>query len=194
MGSNRRMAMRRDKREKEKILKSNAPGARILRARNKGWEDGKLLAIVFASECLFDNFSWDKEQIHDLTECIAKTSANTNVEILKVAMQPWERKLKERLEETQIDVMGIPDLSDPYRSAYVLERNRTYIAAAALIMLRLYSEFGFRDNKQRKGKMDNILDYFAKKMVNIVQDNGEECSTVNHYVERLLRKTGLKIK
>lgn len=191
MGSNRRMAMRRDKREREKIQRSNAPGAHIVRARNKGWEDGKLLAIVTASECLYDVFSWNKQQIHELTERIAITSANTNTEVLQIAMQPWERKLKERIEEAKIDVMQIP-LTDPFQSAYILERNRTYIAAAALIMLRLYSEFGFRDNKQKKGRMDSILDYFSTRLLDVVKK--EEYFNIDQYISKLLRKTGLHIK
>lgn len=190
MGSNRRMAMRRDKREREKIQKSNAPGARMLRARNKGWEDGKLLAVVSISECLYDVFSWNKQQVHELTERIAITSANTNTEVLQIAMQPWERKLKKRITETGTDIMQVP-LNDPFQSAYIWERNRTYIAAAALIMLRLYSEFGFRDNKQRKGKMDSILDYFA---IRILEVHKEKDFSIERCIDKLLSKTGLYIK
>jgi hypothetical protein len=136
-------------------------------------------------------FSWNKQQIHELTERIAITSANTNTEVLQIAMQPWERKLKERIEGAKIDVMQIP-LTDPFQSAYILERNRTYIAAAALIMLRLYSEFGFRDNKQKKGRMDSILDYFSTRLLDVVKK--EEYFNIDQYISKLLRKTGLHIK
>lgn len=45
--SNRRAAIRRDKREREKILKSKAPGADMLRIKNEGWEELKELRVAY---------------------------------------------------------------------------------------------------------------------------------------------------
>ena len=45
--NNRRAAIRRDKREREKILKSKAPGADMLRIKNEGWEELKELRVAY---------------------------------------------------------------------------------------------------------------------------------------------------
>lgn len=62
MGSNRRAAIRRDKKAREKVLKNKSPQARLLQARNKGYEEGKMIATSVFLESVAIDFGWKQKK------------------------------------------------------------------------------------------------------------------------------------
>lgn len=186
--SNRRAAFRRDKREREKILKSKAPGADLLRERNKGWEEGKLLAICVGIEAMHDTFGWRKNKIHGFCDAVAHNSANCNKAVIRVAARPWQERLIERINDGDKPVMTVDNIFQKERYE---ERNRTYLACASIMMLTLFSEYNFSSNSKHTGRMDKVLDRYAVRFTDIVQDpayySGEK------YAERIKEMTGMEV-
>lgn len=70
----RRAAMRRDARNKEKIQKCKAPGAELLKARNDGWEEGKLLATCICFETMYKDFGWRRKRLAALSNSLTEQS------------------------------------------------------------------------------------------------------------------------
>lgn len=62
MGSNRRAAIRRDKKAREKILKNKSPQARFIKAKNKGYDEGRMIATSVFLESMAIDFGWKKKK------------------------------------------------------------------------------------------------------------------------------------
>lgn len=188
--SNRRAAIRRDRKEREKIMKSKAPGADMLRLKNEGWEEGKILAVCVGLEALYDSFGWKKGKLYHFTEKIGKNSANCNKQVLQFAIQPWKERLIERITEIAGDKprMTVECLKDKIKFE---ERNETYMAAALIVIVTLFSEYGFSSNKKRTGRMDKVLDRYAIRYLNILEDSVYYCG--KEYLKRVRKMTGINV-
>ena len=82
MGSMRRAALRRDKKAREKILKNKSPQAKMLQAKNKGYDEGKLIATSVFLETAVIDYGWGTEKIKEATDFIATTSMNSRSEVV----------------------------------------------------------------------------------------------------------------
>ena len=188
--SNRRAAYRRDMKKREKILKSKAPGSDLLRARNEGWEEGKLIALCVAVESLHEEFGWRKEKIHNFTESLAKNSANSNADVIRVAAKPWQSKLLNRITEASPQKARMI-VSNPKEKLKYDERNHTYIACASIVMLALFSEYNFSSNSKRTGRMDKIIERYTVRFFNMMED--AEYYSGTKYAIRVKNLTGMDV-
>lgn len=188
--SNRRAAIRRDRKEREKILKSKAPGADMLRIKNEGWEEGKLLAVCVGLEALYESFGWRKGKLYQFTEKIGKNSANCNKTVLQAAVKPWQNRLIERISEIAGDKprMTVNGLKEKIKFD---ERNQTYMAAASIVLVTLFSEYGFSGNKKRTGRMDKVIERYAIRYINILENPIYYCG--KEYVKRVREMTGMNV-
>lgn len=188
--SNRRAAMRRDQRTREKLLKSKAPGSDILRKRNEGWEEGKILALCVGFEALYQEFGWRSQRLHNLADRIAYNSANCRKEVIKIVAKLWS----DRLQDAIIEIAGsspkliAKDFNDKLKAE---ERANTYIAAASIVMVVLSSEYSFASNKAGTGRMDKIINRYAERYIHILLS--ENYYSANAYAKRIAELTGMQV-
>lgn len=188
MGSNRRAAIRRDKKEREKILKNKSPQAKLIQARNKGYEEGKMIATSVFLECMAIDFGWDKKKIKEASDFIAADSMRSSSEVINFVVNIWNKKLVDRVQEHNQKkiVLNVNSLED---SLMYEERNQTYFACCSLVLSALYSNYGFSSNSKQTGKLDKLINRFVIRFYQMMENpkyySGEKC------MERVDENTGI---
>lgn len=178
MGSNRRAAIRRDKKEREKILKNKSPQAKLIQARNKGYEEGKMIATSVFLECMAIDFGWDKKEIKEASDLIAADSMRSSSEVINFVVNIWNKKLVDRVQEHNKKkiVLNVNSLED---SVMYEERNQTYFACCSLVLSALYSNYGFSSNSKQTGKLDKLMNRFVIRFYQMMENpkyySGEKC-------------------
>lgn len=178
MGSNRRAAIRRDKKEREKILKNKSPQAKLIQARNKGYEEGKMIATSVFLECMAIDFGWDKKKIKEASDFIAADSMRSSSEVINFVVNIWNKKLVDRVQEHNQKkiVLNVNSLED---SLMYEERNQTYFACCSLVLSALYSNYGFSSNSKQTGKLDKLINRFVIRFYQMMENpkyySGEKC-------------------
>ena len=188
MGSNRRAAIRRDKKEREKILKNKSPQAKLIQARNKGYEEGKMIATSVFLECMAIDFGWGKKKIKEASDLIATDSMRSSPEVTNFVVNIWNKKLVDRVQEQGQGniVVSIDNLEE---SLMYNERNQTYFACCSLVLSALYSNYGFSSNSKQTGKLDKLINRFVIRFYQMMENpkyySGEKC------MERVDENTGI---
>lgn len=188
MGSNRRAAIRRDKKEREKILKNKSPQAKLIQARNKGYEEGKMIATSVFLECMAIDFGWGKKKIKEASDLIAADSMRSSPEVINFVVNIWNKKLVDRVQEQGQGniVVSIDNLEE---SLMYNERNQTYFACCSLVLSALYSNYGFSSNSKQTGKLDKLINRFVIRFYQMMENpkyySGEKC------MERVDENTGI---
>ena len=188
MGSNRRAAIRRDKKEREKILKNKSPQAKLIQARNKGYEEGKMIATSVFLECMAIDFGWGKKKIKEASDLIAADSMRSSPEVINFVVNIWNKKLVDRVQEQGQGniVVSIDNLEE---SLMYNERNQTYFACCSLVLSALYSNYGFSSNGKQTGKLDKLINRFVIRFYQMMENpkyySGEKC------MERVDENTGI---
>lgn len=178
MGSIRRAAIRRDKKAREKILKNKSPQAKLIQARNKGYEEGKMIATSVFLECMAIDFGWDKKKIKEASDLIAADSMRSSSEVINFVVNIWNKKLVDRVQEQGQGniVVSIDNLEE---SLMYNERNQTYFACCSLVLSALYSNYGFSSNSKQTGKLDKLINRFVIRFYQMMENpkyySGEKC-------------------
>lgn len=178
MGSIRRAAIRRDKKAREKILKNKSPQAKLIQARNKGYEEGKMIATSVFLECMAIDFGWDKKKIKEASDLIAADSMRSSSEVINFVVNIWNKKLVDRVQEQGQGniVVSIDNLEE---SLMYNERNQTYFACCSLVLSALYSNYGFSSNSKQTGKLDKLMNRFVIRFYQMMENpkyySGEKC-------------------
>lgn len=191
MGSNRRAAIRRDKKAREKILKNKSPQARLLQARNKGYEEGKMIATSVFLESVTIDFGWKQKKIKEATDFIATTSMDSGSEVINFVCNIWNKKLVERIQDYDKRklVLNVDSIED---NIMYEERNQTYFACCSLVLSALYSNYGFSTNSKQTGKLDKLMNRFVIRFYQMMDSpkyyTGEKC------MARVEEETGIKFE
>lgn len=191
MGSNRRAAIRRDKKAREKVLKNKSPQAKMLQAKNKGYDEGKLIATSVFLETAVIDYGWGTEKIKEATDFIATTSMNSRSEVVNFVCNIWNKKLVERIQDYDKRklVLNVDSIED---NIMYEERNQTYFACCSLTLSALYSNYGFSTNSKQTGKLDKLMNRFVMRFYQMMDSpkyyTGEKC------MARVEEVTGIKFE
>ena len=160
----RRAAMRRDARNREKIQKCKAPGAELLKARNDGWEKGKLLATCICFETMYKDFGWRRKRLADLSNSLTEQSIHFTPDVLRFACAIWTEKLHGAIEK--FGSLKLPE-GDILSAAKYTECLETYVSTASYIMTAIHSEYCFSTNSSGTGRMDKLINRFALEYIKL---------------------------
>lgn len=94
--SDKRAAMRQEQRQRDKIMKSKAPGAFINKAYLNGRDDGLTLASGIIFLALHEYFGFGNKRLENLMDCIAKESMKMQYEPTKFNVDYYIKQLKEK--------------------------------------------------------------------------------------------------
>ena len=187
----RRAALRRDKKAREKILKNKSPQAKLIQARNKGYEEGKMIATSVFLECMAIDFGWGKKKIKEAFDFISADSMRSSSEVINFVANIWNKKLVDRVQEQGQGniVVSIDNLEE---SLMYNERNQTYFACCSLVLSALYSNYGFSSNSKQTGKLDKLMNRFVIRFYQMMENpkyyTGEKC------MKRVEEVTGIKFE
>lgn len=163
----KRAAIRRERKEKERIMKSKAINADLLRAEQIGFENGKTISICIILDCLHE-LGWNVEKLQEYTESIMQQSLNTAPEIINIAIGPWQRVLEERIKE--FGEMPRMVVNTTIKKIEYDSRNSSYINMCAFGFLNLYSNFNMNSNKKQTGKLDMVISECTKTFFEMMKE------------------------
>ena len=89
--SYRRALLRKEKRTKEKLAKRKDSAGKLLQERNKGYDDGKILASAVGSEAMHTLFGWNKDKIEKVFLKMGE-SAKDDRKVLKFVCDIYTEK------------------------------------------------------------------------------------------------------
>lgn len=183
--SNKRAAIRREQREREKILKDKSKNGSLRRAEKLGNDMGKVIPIAKTMEILHSRFNWSKEKLVGLSHKLFEQVSKSQSEVFQYALQPWQEKMEIAILATN---KGEPLRinADTIEDRILLEnRNSNYIFYSSAILLELFSDY----NMSRK--LDEIIDELALLFNDMAKEPMKH--TINRYSKELKEIVGLEI-
>lgn len=186
--SYRRALLRKEKRTKEKLAKrKDAPG-KLLQERNKGYDDGKILASAVGSEAMYTLFGWKKDKIEKVFLKMGE-SAKDDRTVLKFVCDIYTEKMVANMKKDGILAKKVV-AENPMEKARICERNETYIVCASMLFNALYTYFGLGFNNSRTGRLDKIMKFFENRFVDF---NHNKYYEPTRYAQRIQDEIGINI-
>ena len=189
--SNRRAALRREQREREKISKNKSENGDLMRAQMVGFENGKIISACTVTDSLRTELDWNKDKIIAFTKSVAKQSSNGNPEIIEFAVQPWKNKLEQRIKEYSSELPKM-SLNSILQGVEFQHRNMAYVGCCSLMFLNLFSNFNLCSNNKGSGTLDKIINQCVVHFYDLQQNpqkyEPEKC------LERTRTLTGVSIQ
>ena len=188
--SNRRAAIRRERKEREKIAKNKSENGKLLQAQSRGIDAGRTISATVVMNALFLELQWSKTKILEFTESLSQQSANGNPDVIAFALQPWIDKFETRI-QAHSPVMPKMSITDVIQGIEYQHRNISYVNCCALMFLNLYSNFDLRSNNKGTGKLDKIINqcviHFHDLLRNPYDYTADKC------IERTEKITGIQL-
>lgn len=151
--SARRAAVRRERKSRKKAEKNKSAEGALLRASEEGLIEGRTIAACVVLDVLFRSYGWKKKRLSGFLERIMQQSAKGSEEITVTASLPWQERMIEavRMKRVYLQAKSIT------QEVFYVKRNEAYIASCAVMLLVLFSEYGFSTNGKRSGRADRIM-------------------------------------
>lgn len=183
--SNKRAAMRREQREREKALKDKSKNGSLRRAEKLGNDTGKVISIAKTMELLHTKFNWSKDELVELSQKLFEQVTKSNTEVFQYALQPWQDKVEIAIlaankgEPLHTKVDTIED------RILIENRNSNYIFYCSALLLELFSDY----NMSRK--LDVLIDELALLFCDMSKEPTKH--TIVTYTKKLKEVVGLEI-
>lgn len=188
--SSRRAAIRRERKEREKIMKNKSKDGEMKRLQYLSWENGKIISFTTILDALHSEFGWEKEQLAEFLESARTQSLDTDPNVLEIAAVPWHRKLEEAIQKR--NVIGSMRKFSLLQEMGYQQRNISYIRCCSFFLLNLFSNYNLSSNNKGTGKLDRIIEicaiHFQDFMRNPDDYTNEKC------VQRTERLTGVRVR
>ena len=183
----RRAAMRREKREREKALKSRSPDGELARAKEQGKIDGRALAVFISSIYLHEDFRWGANRILEMIEKGNKEAARFDNEGVWFAFNFYADKIAEKLNQQEIGAKIVKTVAE---KVYYDSRNDFFISGLATVISVLSSDYNFGWNTKGTGRLDRLTESVVAEYMNVL----EERTSIEVYQERILEEIGINFK
>ena len=185
--SDRRAAVRRERKERIKVEKNRSANGNILRAAEQGKLDGRAIAFCVIANLLYDLHGFRKKRIEDFLEKCNKEAVRFDQEGLQFVLKFYADKLIAKT--SNVDVMQKP--KSIAEQIYLNQRDDFYVSSIALMLAVLNDDYGMASNRKNTGRLDTIMEYCTNEYVKLQLDT--ERRNPKWYVQRTREKTGLNI-
>ena len=184
----RRAAMRREKREREKALKSRSPDGELARAKEQGKIDGRTLSVLITSLYLHSDFGWGAKKIIGLIEKGNAEAVRFDNDGVRFTFEFYAKKIGEKL--NVVDSHQIRKVETVSEKVYNDSRNDFFLTGMAVICTCLSSDYGYAVNKNGTGRLDRLIENCAKEYINVL--NGD--MNIEGYCKRCKDEVGIDFK
>lgn len=154
------------------------------RAENRGWENGKVLALCTAIEYLHVNLGWNDVKMAVFSKSLLEQLKTSKQEVLECAIKPWQEKLNASI-DNKAEKNRHFYAETGIKSYEYNTRNISYLTYGSYILLNLYSNFNLGSNNGN-GKLDNLIEFYTERFYDFMKD-GKKYTT-----KRILRETKFK--
>ena len=183
--SNRRASIRREKREREKILKDKSKNGNLRRAEKLGNDTGKILSISKAMEVLYIKFNWSKEDLIELSRKLYEQVSKSGTEVFQYALQVWQEKMEIAILATNNGEPLHTKVDTIEDRIFVENRNANYVFYCSALLLELFSDYNMFK------KLDTLIDELAWLFHDMSLEPTKH--TINKYSAELKNIIGLNI-
>ena len=189
--SNRRAAIRREQKEREKIMKDKSKAGELKRLQYISWENGKIIGFTTMLDALYSEFGWKKEQLVEFLENARTQSIETDPDVLEFAAVPWHRKLEDAIQKRTGEIVENITATTILQGMGNQQRNLSFVRSCSFFLLNLFSNYGMSSNGKGTGKLDRIIEicaiHFQDLLRNPADYTNEKC------VQRTERLTGVRV-
>ena len=185
--SDRRAAVRRERKERAKIEKDRSANGEMLRAAEQGKIDGREIAFCVIANLLYDLHGFRKKRIEDFLEKCNREATRFDQEGMKFVLDHYVDKLLEKI--NQVDVAQKPITIE--ESVYIAQRDTFYVSSLALMMAVLNDDYNMASNAKNTGRLDVLMEYCTNEYIKIQLD--PDGHTADWYVKHTREKTGLEM-
>ena len=185
--SDRRAAVRREERERAKIMKNKTANGEMLRAAEQGKLDGRIIAFCVIANLLYDLHGFRKKRIEDfLTKC-NKEATRFDQKGFKFVVTHYADKLIEKIERTKVSQTP----KNIKEAVYLNQRDDFYLSSVALMLVVLNEDYGMASNEKNTGRLDVLMEYCTNEYIKMQFSIGTH--SVDWYVNKTRGKTGIAI-
>ena len=186
--SDRRAAVRRERKERTKIEKNKTANGEMLRAAEQGKIDGRTIAFCVIANLLYDLHGFRKKRIEDfLTKC-NKEATRFDQEGLQFVLKNYAEKLVKKINHAGVNAKP----KSVAEHIYLNERDEFYISSIALMLTVLNDDYGMASNEKNTGRLDVLMEYCTNEYIKILLNPDRH--SASWYVERTSKKTGLVLR
>lgn len=185
--SDRRAAVRRERKERLKAEKRKAPDAEIKRAAERGKLDGRTIAFCVIANLLYDLHGFRRKRIEIFLKKCNKEATRFDQEGLQFVLKSYADKLIAKINNA--DVVQKPKSIE--EQIYLNTRDDFYVSSIALMLAVLNDDYGMASNMKNTGRLDTIMEYCTNEYIKLQLDPGKY--TPEWYVEQTREKTGLSL-
>ena len=185
--SDRRAAVRRERKERAKIERNKSSGGEMLRAAEQGKIDGRVIAFCVIANLLYDVHGFRKKRIEEfLTKC-NKEATRFDQDGFKFVLNFYADKLVEKINKT--DISQVPKTLE--ENVYINQRDTFYVSSLALMMAVLNDDYNMASNNKNTGRLDVLMEYCTNEYIKIqLNPYGHNAEW---YVNKTREKTGIVI-
>lgn len=183
--SARRAAVRRERKEREKMNKYNSANGEMIRLVEQGKIDGRTIAFCVVANTLYDVFGFRKKKLETFLNKCNKEATRFENEGVNFVVQHYAEKISKRLNE--VDVFQKPErLID---CVYINQRDMFYVSSLAITLVVLNSDYGMASNNKGTGRLDTIMEYCTNEYIKIQLDPKNR--SAEWRVKKTREKTGI---
>lgn len=164
--SSRRAAIRREHKERKKILEDKSPKGRERRIRLKGQNDGRTIAYYTVLYLLLKEYGFNNKKIEKMCRHIAEESIKFSQEGEQFVVIHYGKKIAEIVNKSGYQLL-FRDLEDAW---YQTERDDYYFSTCSIMVIVLKDNFGFGTNKAGNGRLDKVMQFCAEEYLKIQQE------------------------
>lgn len=184
--SARRAAIRREQRKREKAQRNHSLNRELVRAREQGKIDGRVLSVFVSLIILHDDFGWGNERGIKLIEKGNAESCRFDNDGVRFVASHWIDKIFDYWHEANLPKITTNKVAD---EVYYTERADFYVNGLAVIAMVLTSEFGFGSRRDGTGRIDRFLVKATQEYTNIIAGK-----SVEEYQEEVFEKMKINFK
>ena len=177
--SNKRALIRRERKEREKILSDKSELGRERRIRLRGQNDGRTIAYYTILSILIEKYKFNSEKIEKMCRYIGEEAVKFSSPGEQFVVLYYSDKLSELIMKRNLRCI----LQNSEEVWYQTERDDFYISTCSVILIVLKDRFGFVSNKSGTGKLDIVMEYCADEFIKIRKE--PNLRTVKWYADRM---------
>lgn len=185
--SNRRAAIRRERKDRVRAEKNKTVQGKLERAKFDGKTEGRMAAVGVVLEVLYDKWHFSNNKVNKMLERVGYESPRLEREGTRFVVTWYADKIAKKINDIHPNIPA----KDAFAAIKYISKNEMYITAVATMLTALNELYDFSTNKKGTGRLDYIIDYSVKEYVEMCNDY--QIKTGEYYLDRMTKKTGYAV-
>lgn len=185
--SDRRAAVRRERKERAKIERNKSSNGEMMRAAEQGKIDGRAIAFCVIANLLYDLHGFRKKRIMEFLEKSNKEAVRSERDGVQFVVKNYADKLLKKI-NCQFVYGTSKDIKE---LIYMNQRDAFYVSSIALMLAVLNADYGMASNGKNTGRLDTLMEYCTNEYMKLQLD--PDGHTADWYMKHTREKIGLEM-